>query len=146
MSVCPGTSLRACDSWVMRWIVASVAFVAVVLLTFPVLAAGGSEGPGECTSAVGLQTLGNGESCDAWGAVVVLPAAVLVFVLIALGWKHLRVGRDLNERAGPTVLTGPMMGLNRAFGPSCCDSCPCPARSLFAEDEARQERGRSCVH
>ena len=78
----------------MRWIVASVAAVAVLLLTFPVLAAGSSDGPGECTSAVGLQTLGNSESCDSWGAAVVLPAALLVFVLIAWGWKHLRVGRD----------------------------------------------------
>ena len=78
----------------MRWIVASAAAVALLLLTFPVLAAGSSEGPGECTSAVGLQTLGDSESCDTWGAVVSLPTAVLVFVLIAWGWNFLRVGRD----------------------------------------------------
>ena len=84
----------------MRWIVASVAAVAVLLLTFPVLAASGSDGPGECTSAVGLQTLGNGESCDTWGAVVSLPAAVLVFVLIA-GDGSTSESAEIDQRPGP---------------------------------------------
>ena len=77
----------------MRWFVASIAGVAVLLLTFPVLAAGSSDGPGQCTSAVGLRTLGNSESCDTLGVAVSLPAAVLVFVLVAWGWKYLR-GRN----------------------------------------------------
>lgn len=78
----------------MRWFVASIAAVVVLLLTFPVLASGSSDGPGECISAVGLRTLGNSESCDTFGAVVSLPAAVLVFVLVAWGWKLLRTRRD----------------------------------------------------
>lgn len=77
----------------MRWFVASFAAGAVLLLTFPVLAAGSSDGPGECTSVTGLRTLGNSESCDTLGAAVSLPAAVLVFVLIAWGWKYFRIGR-----------------------------------------------------
>jgi hypothetical protein len=77
----------------MRWLVASIAFGAVLLVTFPVLAAGSSEGPGECTSALGLRTLGNSENCDTLGVAVSLPAAILAFVLIAWSWKHLRVGR-----------------------------------------------------
>jgi hypothetical protein len=77
----------------MRWFIVSMAAVTVLVVTFPVLAAGSSDGPGECKSAVGLRTLGNSESCDTLGAAVSLPAAVLVFVLIAWGWKYLRVGR-----------------------------------------------------
>ena len=77
----------------MRWFVASIAAGAVLLLTFPVLAAGSSDGPGECKSAVGFRTLGNSESCDTLGAAVSLPVAVLVFVLIAWGWKYLRIDR-----------------------------------------------------
>ena len=78
----------------MRWFVASGAAVVVLLLTFPVLAAGSSDGPGECTSAIGIRTLGNSESCDTWGVVVSLPAAVVAFVLIAWGWKYLRADRS----------------------------------------------------
>lgn len=78
----------------MRWFVASIAAMVVLLLTFPVLASGSSDGPGECISAVGLRTLGNSESCDTFGVVVSLPAAVLVFVLVAWGWKLLRTRRD----------------------------------------------------
>jgi hypothetical protein len=74
----------------MRWFVAAIGAVAILLLTFPVLAAGSSDGPGECTTAVGIRTLGNSETCDTWGVVVALPAAVVVFVLIAWGWKRLR--------------------------------------------------------
>ena len=74
----------------MRWFVASIAAVVVLLLTFPVLAAGSSDGPGECTTAIGIHTLGNSETCDTWGLVVSLPAAVVVFVLVAWGWKRLR--------------------------------------------------------
>lgn len=74
----------------MRWFLASIAALVVLLLTYPVLAAGSSDGPGECTSAVGIRTLGNSETCDTWGVVVVLPAAVVVFVLIAWGWTRLR--------------------------------------------------------
>jgi predicted exporter len=70
--------------------VASIAAVVVLLLTFPVLASGASDGPGPCTSAFGIRTLGNSETCDTWGVVVSLPVAVVVFVLIAWGWKHLR--------------------------------------------------------
>jgi hypothetical protein len=78
----------------MRWFVAAIGCVAVLLLTFPVLAAGSSDGPGECTSAVGFRTLGNSENCDTLGAAVSMPAAVLVFVLIAWGWKYLRISRS----------------------------------------------------
>jgi hypothetical protein len=74
----------------MRWFVAAIGAVAILLLTFPVLAAGSSDGPGECTTAVGIRTLGNSETCDTWGVVVALPAAVVVFVLIAWGWQRLR--------------------------------------------------------
>jgi predicted exporter len=78
----------------MRWFVASIAAVVVLLLTFPVLAAGSSDGPGQCTTAIGIRTLGNSETCDTWGLVVSLPAAVVVFVLIAWGWKRLRADED----------------------------------------------------
>lgn len=60
---------------------------------FPVLAAGSSDGPGECKTAVGFRSFGTSESGDTLGAAVSLPAAVLVFVLIAWGWKYYRVGR-----------------------------------------------------
>ena len=76
----------------MRWFVASIAAVVVLLLTFPVLAAGSSDGPGQCTTAIGIRTLGNSETCDTWGVLVSLPAAIVVFVLIAWGWK--RLGAD----------------------------------------------------
>lgn len=78
----------------MRWFVASIAAATVLLLTFPVLAAGSSDGPGQCASAAGLRTLGNSENCDTLGAVVSLPGAVLVFVLIAWVWTHLSGTRD----------------------------------------------------
>lgn len=77
----------------MRWFVAAIAAAAVLLVTFPVLAAGSSDGPGECKSALGFRTLGNSESCDTLGAAVSLPVAVLVFLLIAWGWKHFRSSR-----------------------------------------------------
>jgi hypothetical protein len=83
----------------MRWFWASIGAVAVLLLTFPVLASGSSGGPGECTSAVGVRTLGNSESCDTWGVALSLPVAVLVFVLIAWGWKHLRNSRRPEDSA-----------------------------------------------
>ena len=72
----------------MRWVVASIAAVAVLLLTFPVLASGSSDGPGKCTSAVGLQTLGNSETCDTWGVAVSLPGATLAFGLVAWAWRR----------------------------------------------------------
>jgi hypothetical protein len=74
----------------MRWLVASVAAVVVLLLTFPVLAVGSSDGPGECLSAVGFRTLGNSENCDTVGVAVSLPAAAFAFVLVAWAWRHLR--------------------------------------------------------
>jgi len=77
----------------MRWFVASIAGLAVLLLTFPVLVAGSSDGPRQCTSVVGLRTVGNSESCDTLGVAVSLPVAVLVFIVIAWGWKYLR-GRN----------------------------------------------------
>lgn len=78
----------------MRWLVASTCAVLVLLLTFPVLASGSEDETGTCTSAVGLRTLGSAESCDTWGVAVSLPGAVLVFVLIAWGWKRARTDRD----------------------------------------------------
>lgn len=78
----------------MRWLIASIAAMAALVLTFPVLAAGSSDGPGECISAVGLSTLGNSESCDTLGVAVSLSTALLVFVLVAWGVKLFRVGRD----------------------------------------------------
>ncbi len=89
----PRLGQQACESWGMRWFVAAIAAAAVLLVTFPVLAAGSSDGPGECKSALGFRTLGNSESCDTLGAAGSLPAAVLVFVLIAWGWQYLRAGR-----------------------------------------------------
>jgi hypothetical protein len=80
----------------VRWFIAALAALAagaVLLLTFPVLASGSSDGPGKCTSAVGLGTLGNSESCDTWGVAVSLPTAVLVFVLVAWGWRFLGLRR-----------------------------------------------------
>ena len=74
----------------MRWLFASVAAGVVLLLTFPVLASGSSEGPGDCQSLAGLRTLGNSESCDTLGSGVSLLVAVLAFVLIAWGWKYVR--------------------------------------------------------
>lgn len=76
----------------MRWVVASIAALLVLLLTFPVLASGSSDGPGKCTSAVGLPTLGNSESCDAWG-VASLVGAALAFGLVAWAWRR----RDANR-------------------------------------------------
>ena len=85
----------------MRWWIAALAAGAVLLLTFPVVAAGSSDGPGPCTSAVGLRTLGNSETCDTWSVAVSLPTAVLVFVLIAWGWRLLRFRRRPSERFDP---------------------------------------------
>lgn len=82
----------------MRWLIASIAAGAVLVLTYPVLAAGSSDGPGECTSAVGLHTLGNSESCDTWGVAVSLPAALLAFVIIAWGWKYLPRDHHADEQ------------------------------------------------
>lgn len=73
----------------MRWLVAAIGAGVVLPLTFPVLAAASSDGPGACTSALGLRTLGDSESCDTWGMVVSVPAALLVFVLIAWCGKRL---------------------------------------------------------
>ncbi len=78
------------DSEGMRWLVASVAAVVVLLLTFPTLAVGSSDGPGECLSAVGVRTLGNSENCDSLAVAVSLPAAAIVFVLMAWTWKYLQ--------------------------------------------------------
>ena len=74
----------------MRWFVASIAAGTVLLLTFPVLASGSSDGPGQCTSAIGFRTLGNSENCDTLGVAVSLPGAVLVFVFIAWAWRYFR--------------------------------------------------------
>lgn len=74
----------------MRWVLASVAAMVVLLLTYPVVASGSSEGPdaaGSCTSATGLPTLGNSESCDVWGVAVSLPGAALAFGLVAWAWR-----------------------------------------------------------
>ena len=50
--------------------------------------------PGECTGAGCLGTLGNSETCDTWEVVAVsLPSAVLVFVLVAWGWRFLGLRR-----------------------------------------------------
>ncbi len=84
--------------------IAALAAVAVIVLTFPVLAAGSSDGPGECTSAVGLRTLGNSETCDTWGTAVSLPSAGLVFLLVAWGWKFLPSRGGHSQRSGPTDL------------------------------------------
>ncbi len=75
----------------MRWLVATVAAGLLLLATFPVLASGSSDDgdPGRCTSAVGLRTIGTAESCDTWGVVLVLPAALLLFALVAWLWDYL---------------------------------------------------------
>lgn len=74
----------------MRWVLASVAALVVLLLTYPVVASGSSEGPdaGSCTSAVGLPTLGDAETCDAWGVAVSVPGAALAFGLVAWAWRN----------------------------------------------------------
>jgi hypothetical protein len=74
----------------MRWFIASICAATVLLLMLPVLASGSSDGPGPCTSALGLRTLGNSENCDTFGVVVSLPVAIFVFVLIAWAWRHFR--------------------------------------------------------
>ncbi len=78
-----------CDSCGMRWFVAVIAAVAVLLLTFSVLVSSSSDGPDQCSSAVGLRTLGTGENCQTLGVAVALPVAVLLLVLVAWGWKYL---------------------------------------------------------
>lgn len=78
----------------MRWLLASVAAGVVLLLTFPVLASGSSEGPGKCQSLAGIRTLGNSETCDTLGSGVSLLVAVIVFVFIASGWKYFRARRQ----------------------------------------------------
>ena len=75
----------------MRWVLASVVALVVLLLTFPILASGSSDGPGKCTSPLGLQTLGDSESCDTWGVAVVLPGAAVAFGLVAWGLRRRHV-------------------------------------------------------
>ena len=75
----------------MRWVLASIAAGAFLVLTYPVLASGSSSGPGPCTSLVGFRTLGDGESCDTWGVAFYLPAAVLLFAVVS--WAGKRLGR-----------------------------------------------------
>lgn len=85
----------------MRWFAASIGALAVLVLTFPVLAAGSSDGPGECRSLAGLRTLGSSESCDTWGVLVSVPFALVVFVAVAWALRRSRRrGRHQERSAG----------------------------------------------
>jgi nitrogen fixation-related uncharacterized protein len=85
----------------VRWLMATVAAGLLLLLTFPVLASGSSDDGdlGRCTSAVGVRTLGTGESCDTWGVVLVLPAALLLFALVAWLWWHYLPGQSDDDHS-----------------------------------------------